>query len=121
MGTMIPILQEIVTVDRDNGICMVKSAKGNIYPISINRYAKSISVGDNALVVKSNVSREWLMVDVEPKTTYKPLSVNDFPRDQNGDLNIIEHCKYLKIIEDMSESEKKDFDNYLLIKWGDSQ
>ena len=118
---MIPILQEIVTVDRDNGICMVKSAKGNIYPISINRYAKSISVGDNALVVKSNVSREWLMVDVEPKTTYKPLSVNDFPRDQNGDLNIIEHCKYLKIIEDMSESEKKDFDNYLLNKWGDSQ
>ena len=118
---MIPILQEIVTVDRDNGICMVKSAKGNIYPISINRYAKSINVGDNALVVKSNVSREWLMVDVEPKTTYKPLSVNDFPRDQNGDLNIIEHCKYLKIIEDMSESEKKDFDNYLLKKWGDSQ
>ena len=118
---MIPILQEIVTVDRDNGICMVKSAKGNIHPISINRYAKSINVGDNALVVKSNVSREWLMVDVEPKTTYKPLSVNDFPRDQNGDLNIIEHCKYLKIIEDMSESEKKDFDNYLLNKWGDSQ
>ena len=118
---MEPILQEIITVDRDNGICMVKSAKGHIYPISINRYAKSINVGDNALVVKSNVSREWLMVDVEPKTTYKPLSVNDFPRDQNGDLNIIEHCKYLKIIEDMSESEKKDFDNYLLNKWGDSQ
>ena len=118
---MIPILQEIVTVDRDNDMVMVKSAKGNIYPVSINRYVKSINVGDNALVVKSNVSREWLMVDVEPKTTYKPLSVNDFPRDQNGDLNIIEHCKYLKIIEDMSESEKKDFDNYLLNKWGDSQ
>ena len=118
---MEPILQEIITVDRDNGICMVKNAKGHIYPISINRYAKSINVGDNALVVKSNVSREWLMVDVEPKTTYKPLDVSVFPRDSNGDLNIIEHCKYLQIIEGMSESEKRDFDNYLLNKWGDSQ
>ena len=118
---MIPILQEIVTVDRDNDMVMVKSAKGNIYPVSINRYVKSINVGDNALVVKSNVSREWLMVDVEPKTTYKPLDVSVFPRDSNGDLNIIEHCKYLQIIEGMSESEKRDFDNYLLNKWGDSQ
>lgn len=118
---MIPILQEIVTVDRDNNMVMVKSAKGNIYPVSINRYVKSINVGDNALVVKSNVSREWLMVDVEPKTTYKPLDVSVFPRDSNGDLNIIEHCKYLQIIEGMSESEKRDFDNYLLNKWGDSQ
>ena len=82
---------------------------------------KSINVGDNALVVKSNVSRECLMVDVEPKTTYKPLDVSVFPRDSNGDLNIIEHCKYLQIIEGMSESEKRDFDNYLLNKWGDSQ
>lgn len=118
---MEPILQEIITVDRDNDMVMVKSAKGNIYPVSINRYVKSINVGDNALVVKSNVSREWLMVDVEPKTTYKPLDVSVFPRDSNGDLNIIEHCKYLQIIEGMSESEKRDFDNYLLNKWGDSQ
>ena len=118
---MEPILQEIITVDRDNEMVMVKSAKGNIYPVSINRYVKSINVGDNALVVKSNVSREWLMVDVEPKTTYKPLDVSVFPRDSNGDLNIIEHCKYLQIIEGMSESEKRDFDNYLLNKWGDSQ
>jgi hypothetical protein len=121
MGIMEPILQEIITVDRDNDMVMVKSAKGNIYPVSINRYVKSINVGDNALVVKSNVSREWLMVDVEPKTTYKPLDVSVFPRDSNGDLNIIEHCKYLQIIEGMSESEKRDFDNYLLNKWGDSQ
>jgi hypothetical protein len=121
MGIMEPILQEIITVDRDNDMVMVKSAKGNIYPVSINRYVKSINVGDNALVVKSNVSREWLMVDVEPKTTYKPLDVSVFPRDSNGDLNVIEHCKYLQVIEGMSESEKRDFDNYLLNKWGDSQ
>lgn len=118
---MKPILQEIINVDQDNGVCMVKSAKGNKYPVSINRYIKSINVGDNALVVKSNVSKEWLMVDIVPKTVYKPLDVSDFPRDKNGDLNLIEHCKYLKLIENMSESEKKDFDKYLLDKWGNTQ
>ena len=110
---MIPILQEIVTVDRDNGICMVKSAKGHIYPISINRYAKSINVGDNALVVKSNVSREWLMVDVEPKYP-RPLDVTEFPRDNDNCLNVVEHCKYLNLIKDLSDKERVEFDNHLL-------
>ena len=118
---MKPTPQEIITIDEDNGTCMVKSAKGTIYPVSLNRLNKNIHVGDTALVVKSNVSREWLMVDVEPKQVYQPLTVYDFPRDSNGDLNIIEHCKYLKIIEDMSESEKKDFDKYLLDKWRNTQ
>ena len=61
------------------------------------------------------------MIPVKQKTAYKPLDVSVFPRDSNGDLNIIEHCKYLQIIEGMSESEKRDFDKYLLDKWRNTQ
>ena len=113
---MNPIPQTIVNVDPDNGTCMVKSGKGNIYPISLNRYVKSINVGDTALVVKSNISKEWLLVDVINKYP-APLDVTEFPRDENNCLNIVEHCKYLKLIEDMPESKRVEFDNRLLRKF----
>lgn len=118
---MIPVKQRIILVDQTHNTVMVESAKGNRYNVDLNHYCGDINVGDTALVVKSNISREWLMVDVEPKTAYKPLDVSIFPRDSNGDLNIIEHCKYLQIIEGMSESEKRDFDKYLLDKWRNTQ
>ena len=120
---MKPIKQTILGVDKSSNTVLVQSKKGNCYNVDLNHYCKDINVGDTALVVKSNVSREWLMVDVEPQkpTVYKPLDVTDFPRDNNGDLNIVEHGKYLQIIEDMPESEKRDFDNYLLTKWGVTQ
>ena len=112
MGIMEPILQEIITVDHDNDMVMVKSAKGNIYPVDMNHYCKSIDVGDQALVTKS-LSGEWILVDVEPKYPRR-LDVTEFPRDENNCLNVVEHCKYLNLIKDLSDKERVEFDNHLL-------
>ena len=112
---MRPVWQTVVNVDTDNGTCMVKSSRGNIYPVELNRLT-NVEVGDEALVMKS-FRGDWIMVDVEKKYP-APLTVHDFPRDSNGDLNIIEHCKYLKVIEDMSESKRVRFDEYLKSKFG---
>ena len=113
---MNPIPQTIHLVDQDNNICMVISGKGNIYPVDLNHYCKEIRPGDTAMVVKSRVSGEWLLVDVEPKYP-KPLDVTEFPRDENNCLDIIAHSQYLQIIEDKSESERVEFDNHLLRKF----
>ena len=112
---MRPVWQTVVNVDTDNGTCMVKSSRGNIYPVELNRLT-NVEVGDEALVMKS-FRGDWIMVDVEKKYP-APLTVHDFPRDEHGDLNIIEHCKYLKVIEDMSESKRVRFDEYLRKKYG---
>ena len=112
---MRPVWQTVVNVDADNGTCMVESSKGNRYPVELNRLT-NVEVGDQALVMKS-FRGDWIMVDVEKKYP-APLTVHDFPRDSNGDLNIIEHCKYLKVIEDMSESKRVRFDEYLKKKYG---
>ena len=109
------IRQTIVNVDPDNGTCLVKSAKGICYPVDLNRLTNA-EVGDEALVTKSLSG--WIMVDVEKKYP-APLTVHDFPRDEHGDLNVIEHCKYLKLIEDMPESKRVRFDQYLREKYGD--
>ena len=109
------IKQTIVNVDPDNGTCMVESARGNRYPVELNRLTNA-EVGDQALVTKS-LSGKWTMVDVEKKYP-APLSVTDFPRDEHGDLDVIEHCKYLKLIEGMTESKRVRFDQYLRKKYG---
>ena len=113
---MKPIWQTVINVDTDNGTCMVESARGNRYPVELNRLC-NVEVGDNALVMKS-FRGNWIMVDIEKKYP-APLTVHDFPRDSNGDLNVIEHCKYLKLIEDMPESKRVRFDQYLRNKYGD--
>ena len=112
---MKPIRQTVHHVDHDEGICMVMSGKGNVYPIDLNHYCNEIKEGDTAIVTKS-ISGEWLLVDVEPKYP-APLDVYEFPRDENNCLNIVQHCKYLEVIESMSESERVDFDNMLLRKF----
>lgn len=112
---MRPVWQEVINVDTDNGTCLVKSSRGNMYPVELNRLT-NVEVGDNALVTK-DLSGSWIMVDIEKKYP-APLTVYDFPRDNNGDLNLIEHCKYLKLIEDMSESKRVRFDEYLRAKYG---
>ena len=106
------IRQKVHYVDQDHNTCMVMSGKGNIYPVDLNHYVKEINEGDTAIVTKA-ISGEWLLVDVEPKYP-KQLDVTEFPRDENNCLAIIEYGKYLKVIEDMSESERVDFDNHLL-------
>ena len=112
---MKPTYQTVVNVDMDNATCMVKSARGNIYPADINRLNKTINVGDEALVTKA-LDGSWIVIDIEPKYP-KPLDVVEFPRDNNNCLNIVQHCKYLEVIKDMSESERVDFDNMLLRKF----
>ena len=108
---MKPIWQSVITVDTDNGICMVESSKGNRYPVELNRLT-NVEVGDEALVTKS-LGGEWIMVDISKKYP-RPLDVTEFPRDENNCLNVVEHCKYLKLIKDMSESERVNFDNHLI-------
>ena len=116
---MKPVYQTVVDVQEDYGTCLVQNSKGQSYPASINRLNKSISVGDEALVTKA-LSGEWIVIDVTHKYP-APLTLHEFPRDSNGDLNIIEHCKYLKLIETMKPSEREEFDNYLREQWGASQ
>ena len=110
---MKPIRQEVHYVDDD--CCMVKSSQGNIYPVDLNHYCKDINVGDTAFVTKT-LDGNWALVDVEPKYP-KPLDVTEFPRDENNCLDIVAHSQYLQIIEGKSESERVDFDNYLLRKF----
>ena len=112
---MKPIYQTVVTVDTDNATCMVKSARGNIYPADINRLNKTIDVGDEALVTKGLDGR-WVVIDIEHKYP-APLDVVEFPRDEYNCLNIVQHAQYLKVIEGKSESERLDFDNMLLRKF----
>ena len=112
---MNPVYQTVVNVDMDNATCMVKSARGNIYPADINRLNKTIAVNDEALVTKG-LDGVWVVVDVKSKYP-APLDVCEFPRDENNCLDIIAHNQYLQIIEGKSESERVDFDNMLLRKF----
>ena len=112
---MKPVYQTVVNVQKEYGTCLVKSAKGKIYPAEINRLNKTIKVNDKALVTKA-IDGSWIVIDVEPKHP-KPLDVTEFPRDNNNCLNIVQHCKYLEVIRNMSESERVDFDNMLLRKF----
>ena len=109
------IPQKVHLVDQDEGICMVISGKGNVYPVDLNHYCKDINVGDTAFVTKT-LDGNWALVDVEHKYP-KPLDVTEFPRDENNCLDIIAHSQYLQIIEGKSESERVDFDNMLLRKF----
>ena len=106
------IPQKVQLVVQDEGICMAMSGKGNIYPVDLNHYCKEINVGDTAFVTKT-LDGNWALVDVEPKYP-KPLDVCEFPRDNNNCLNVVQHCKYLEVIQDMSESERVEYDNHLL-------
>lgn len=108
---MKPIWQSVITVDTDNGICMVESSKGNRYPVELNRLT-NVEVGDEALVTKS-LGGEWIMVDISKKYP-RPLDVTEFPRDNDNCLNVVEHCKYLNLIKDLSDKERVEFDNHLL-------
>ena len=108
---MNPVWQTVINIDEPNGTCMVESAKGNRYPVELNRLC-NVEVGDDALVTK-DLSGSWIMVDISKKYP-APLDVCEFPRDNNNCLNVVQHCKYLEVIQDMSESERVEYDNHLL-------
>ena len=111
---MKPVWQKVINIDEDHGTCMVESSKGTRYPVELNRLC-NVEVGDDALVMKS-FRGNWIMVDTaKPTKKYPaPLDVTEFPRDNNNCLNIVQHCKYLEVIQGMSESERVDYDNHLL-------
>ena len=109
---MKPVKQTIIGIDTTSNTVLVQSGKGNRYNVDLNHYCKNIEVGDTALVTRS-LSGEWILVDVINKYP-APLDVVEFPRDENNCLNIVQHCKYLEVIKDMSESERVEYDNHLL-------
>ena len=75
---MNPVWQTVINIDEPNGTCMVESAKGNRYPVELNRLC-NVEVGDDALVTK-DLSGSWIMVDISKKDP-APLDVTEFPRD----------------------------------------
>ena len=113
---MNPIPQTIHLVDQDANVCMVISGKGNIYPVDLNHYCKEIKPGDTAFVVKSNVTGEWLLVDVEPKYPYADaLDITQFPRTDSNDLNHVEYYRYRKIFDGLrSDRERNEMNTFLI-------
>ena len=109
------IRQKIHLVDQDNGICMVMSGKGNIYPVDLNHYCKEIKPGDTAIVTKS-LNGKWILVDVEPKYPYADaLDVTQFPRTDSNDLNIIEYWKYRAEFDKLkSDRERNEMNKFLI-------
>ena len=66
---MNPVWQTVINIDEPNGTCMVESAKGNRYPVELNRLC-NVEVGDDALVTK-DLSGSWIMVDISKKYPHK--------------------------------------------------
>ena len=59
---MKPIRLPIVNVDRKNRTAIVESTNGR-FPVKSTIDLTDVRCGDDAMVVKSNVSGEWLMID----------------------------------------------------------
>ena len=61
---MEPIKQEIIHVDKNNLLCIVKSARGNKYPVHMDKHlADGVQIGDMACVLKDRLANEWIMID----------------------------------------------------------
>lgn len=68
---MKPIKQEIVHLDKQNRTALVKNSKGESYPVKMDKYiADGVRYGDLAIVTKSPVSGEWIMIDYDINTLY---------------------------------------------------
>lgn len=62
---MKPVRLPIVSIDRPNKTALVKSKKGT-FPVKMEMESwkiEDVRLGDDAMVVKSSVSGEWLMID----------------------------------------------------------
>ena len=113
---MKPIKQTIIHIDHENNLVFVQSGKGNKYSVDMNHYVKDINVGDTAVVTRS-ISGEWILVDVINKYPYaKMLDVVQFPRLQGGDLNIVEHWKYVAEFNKLKTDKERNEMNTFLIK-----
>lgn len=112
---MKPIRQTVHLIDETNNTVFVISDKGNIYPVDLNHYCKTIRPGDTALVTKT-LDGSWALVDVENKyPNVQPLDVTDFPRDDNNCLNMVEYWKYRKQFDQLkTDSKRNEMNTFLL-------
>ena len=68
------VKQTIVHIDRVNCTVMVESSKGNRYPVTptadmeYHIQHRSVILGDYAHVIKSPVTKEWVMTDFSINT-----------------------------------------------------
>ena len=71
---MNPIFQDIIHIDRDNMLVTVKNSKGQKYIVQTTpemEYQikhRGVLLGDFAKVIKSPVSKEWVMIDFKVNT-----------------------------------------------------
>jgi len=79
---MKPIRMPIHHIDRQSSIVHVKSKSGKIFPAKMNELCKeSMMYGDEAIVVKSAVSGEWLCIDYNISTPTNYAIHNSYQTD----------------------------------------
>lgn len=64
---MKPIRLPIVNIDRRNNTVMVESRKHK-FPVTPTCCIEDVRRGDDAIVIKSTVTGEWLMIDYSVST-----------------------------------------------------
>ena len=64
---MKPIRLPIVNVDKRNNAVMVESQNGK-FPVKVECSIEDARLGDDAVVTKSAVTGEWLMIDYKVDT-----------------------------------------------------
>lgn len=66
---MMPIQLPLIHIDRKNKTCLLKNKQGKSFPATMQEWlCDSIMLGDDAVVTKSQVSGEWIVIDYEVDT-----------------------------------------------------
>ena len=71
---MNPVFQDIVNIDRDAMTVTVRNSQGQKYIVKPSKdmechiKGRSVLLGDFAKVIKSPVSKEWIMIDFKINT-----------------------------------------------------
>ena len=82
---MKPVRLPIVSIDRPNKTALVKSKKGT-FPVKMEMESwkiEDVRLGDDAMVVKSSVSGEWLMIDYRFDNAFNYAVHNSMQTDYN--------------------------------------
>ena len=86
---MNPVKLPIVNIDRKNRTCMVDSRKGR-FPVHMTRNFDCM-VGHDAIVTKSAVTGEWLMIDYSFNNAFNyavhnsmQTNIDDMITDEDG-------------------------------------
>ena len=106
------VTQKVHHLSPEEGKVFLESRLGIVYPVDMNHYIKSLEPGDTVVVETGT----WKILDIQ-QNTIPILDITEFPRTKNGDLNHIAYLQYLKAIEEMKESDRIRFDEYLIKKY----